>query len=56
MKIFLGLIAFIFISGAVFIGIALSKDEDPKVIRAYIDSRGKEPIPRSMATEIGRGI
>ena len=56
MKIFLGLIAFIFISGAIFVGLALTKDEDPKVIRAYIESRGKDPIPRSMLPEIGKGI
>ena len=56
MKIFLALIAFIFITGGVFVGIELSKKDDPKIIKSYVESRGKKPIPQSIRGEIGNGI
>jgi len=56
MKIFLGLIAFIFVTGVIYVGVHLTKSDDPKVIKSYIDSRGKDPIPTSLVREIGKGI
>ena len=56
MKIVLGLIAFIFITATIYVVIGLSKTEDPAAVKAYIDSRGKKPIPPSIRDEVGKGI
>jgi hypothetical protein len=56
-KIFFGAMFFLlFVAGGLMFMQMEAESEDQRSIRAYMDSRGKAPLPASWRSKVGEGI